>query len=369
MFLCGASFLVLYAMGLSSTEYIYPLIKGSHNGQDTIIFMHQTPAQETRLWSLNMETNHYEQLLSSQYNPVGVTLLPDTSGFSFLDNGLIKVKKFSKRSPKIIEIYEPIYAIASVQWIDACTCFFYAKQGNRYGIYQADLDGQLSVIIKNSSYDYLYPQKIDNDLFFIERDLAGNYAVQTIAYPCIKDSVKSLDEALNCVQDAIGSCDNQLTMVQRFKERIIVSFSMIDKQKGFVVEHSPVMNLSDAVITFRFHTISRDYKNIWNTKELFSFSLPTYLFFDKERMLRDALSAVFPRLTSDGIYFISSRVGDNNMSLYHYSEYSGEIIICKDYHFLPTPKDILSYVIRGNYKHTLIPISVKGELLSGYAWE
>ena len=86
--------------------------------------MHQTEAQETRLWSLNSVTNQYEQLLSSQYNPIGVQLLPDKSGFSFLDNGLIKVKNFLKRSPKTIEIYEPFTTLVQYNGAMQLPVFF-----------------------------------------------------------------------------------------------------------------------------------------------------------------------------------------------------------------------------------------------------
>ena len=368
VFLCGASFVIFYVFYSYTTEYIYPLTKCLVDEQEVVLFMHQTTTQETRLWSLNMGTHCYEQLLSSQYNPVGVALLPDGSGFSFLDNGLIKVKKFLKRSPKTIEIYEPLYSINAVQWLDDTTCFFHAKQGNRYGIYQVTLDGQLDVIIQNSSCDYLYPQKVDADLFFVCRDGAGNNYVEKMMYPSFKNRTMSLQEALNYEQDTAVSLQSDLTVVQNFNKETIVTVSMINKREGFLVCASPTVNASESLMAFSFYKLEF-LNDIWEKKELFIFHLPTYLFFNKSMMLREVVPAFFPIITVDGIYFTSLQKNESCMSLFHYSEHSGFVVPCKTHTFLPASKDIFTTLSQGNYGHVLIPIVTNNGLLSGYAWE
>lgn len=355
-----------------SVEYIYPLTQYLDNGQETLLFMHQTEAQETRLWSLNSVTNQYEQLLSSQYNPIGVQLLPDKSGFSFLDNGLIKVKNFLKRSPKTIEIYEPLYHIGAVQWRNATTCFFHAKQGNRYGIYQVNLDGQLDVIIKSSSSDYLYPQKIGNDLFFIRRDCAGNHCVEKITYPSIEKKSISLHEALDRAQEDFECVVDEAKIIHDFKKSTVINLFMVNAYEGFLVEHVPVIHATETSLSFIFYKLyctENCTENIWNTKKLFLFSLPTSLFFDKSIMLCDPMQSLFPRIADDGIYFISCKESEKNMCLYFYDMRSDSVTPCKTYSFFPVPKDSAMHTVHDNYTHLLMPIMTKQGLLSGYAWK
>lgn len=367
IFLCGASFILLHVFSLYSTEYIYPITTTCNDtGQELILFMHQTAAQETRLWSLNIQTNSYEQLLSSQYNPIGVQLLPDNSGFSFLDNGLIKVKNFLKRSPKTIEIYEPIYNIGSIQWLDATSCFFHAKQGNRYGIFQVDLDGQLNNIIKSSSCDYLYPQKVGKDLFFIGRDLQGNHCVEKTTYPFIKKTIMSLNEAMDCAQENFEPVDNEVVRIMSFKKSTIVNLVMRNEYEGFLVEHLPIINTNPISISFKFYKLELGAEGVWNKKELFLFSLLSSLFFDKAIMLRDPMPALFPQVTSDSIYFISYHESTKSLSLYFYDIPSGSIKSCKNFSFLPVATNYLS---NNKNAHSLMPIMTRQGLLSGYIWE
>jgi len=292
-----------------------------------------------------METNSYEQLLSSQYNPVEVALLPDNSGFSFLDNGLIKVKNFLKRSPKTIEIYEPLYAISSVQWLNATTCFFHAKQGNRYGIYQVDLDGQLETIIKSPSYDYLYPQKIDDTLFFIARDLSGYCYVKKTNYYATQTPAH--------------------IHVQNFAQNSLMNLIMINEREGFVIEH---VSSSNALLTFNFYQLYCN-ENVWNKKIVFTFSVPIFLFFDKSTMLRDPMQALFPRVASDKIYFISSHEDACHMKHYYYDLTTDEIISCDTYCYFPVPKDTSCIPVMGNYQHILMSMITQNGLLTGFSWE
>ena len=364
VFLSGTSVMILYAMCAYSAEYIYPLTQYVDNGQEVLLFMYQTSTQDTRLWSLNSTTNYYEQLLSSQYNPVGVQLLPDNSGFSFLDNGLIKVKNFLKRSPKTIEIYEPICNIGTVQWLDATTCFFHAKQGNRYGIYQVNLDGQLAVIIKNSSCDYLYPQKIGADLFFIRRDISGNHCVEKIIYPQFKNVPISLDEAMDRAQEEFEYVDTAVINIQNLKKINVINISMRNAHEGFFVEHVPMKSTSESALSFVLYTFVCDAHGEWNTKKLFLFSLPTSLFFDNATMLRDPMQVLFPRITSEGIYFISLQENVTTLCLYFYDTYSDFVTPCKTYSFFPASKSMLTH---DTYAHVLMPIMTKQGLLCGYA--
>jgi hypothetical protein len=302
--------------------------------------MHQTSTQETRLWSFNTNTKNYEQLLSSRYNPVGVVLLPDKSGFSFLDNGLIKIKKFMKRSPKTIEIYEPLYNIGVPQWLDDTTCFFHAKEGSRFGLYQVDMNGQVSTIAKSTSYDYLYPQKVGNTLFFIARDLAGSYYVK-----------KTDDYATQALM---------AQNVQTLNRCNVISLSMINENEGFIIEHAAT---NDTQLVFNVYRITMQEK-----KMIFSFYLSSAFFADKTIMLRDPLAALFPRITSDKIYFISLDKNETGMQHYYYDLKINKTISYGACGYIPVPKDTACIPVLGSCQHILNAIVTQNGLLSGFAW-
>jgi len=139
--------------------------------------MHQNAHNRLQVFLWDSVTHTYELGLSSQYNPIGVQLLPNGTGFSFIDNGIIKIKFFNKRSAKIVEIYEPLYNIAQMTWISETRFIFQAKRGNRYGIYQSDLDGNVSTIQADTNHDYGYPALADNILFYISKDASGTFRI------------------------------------------------------------------------------------------------------------------------------------------------------------------------------------------------
>ena len=274
-----------------------------------------------------------------------------------MDNGLIKVKKFLKRSPQTIEIYEPLYNFSVPQWFHNNHCFFHAKEGNRFGIYQTDLDGQVSAIIKSPLYDYLYPQKIGDSIFFVARDLVGNYSVKKTNYYATQ---------LSDVQN-----------VQNFEQRNLINLCMINQDEGFAIEH---VSTNDMQLTFNvYHFTMHDKKMI------FSFYLPSSFFTDKTIMLRDPLAALFPRFTFDKIYFISSFAkasdfvktssdksadrscykNEYTMQHYYYDLKTNEVIVCDAYNYFPVPNNVFS----DNYQHILMSMMTQNGLLSGFAWE
>jgi hypothetical protein len=342
LFLSGV---ILCGMSSYATEYVYPTASWVDKGQEILLFTHQV-GQKITIWSLNKKTGHKEQLLSSQYNPVGVRILPDKSGFSFLDNGLIKVKQFLKRSPRTIEIYEPIYNFGIPEWLtDGSACFFHAKQANRYGIYQVTLDGSVSTIIKSAFSDYIYPQKIDQNLFFIERNSEGQCGIMMTHY----DQV----------------CDKQPRHIYDFKKKNIIYLCMINKDNGFVVEHVPQ---SDShILSFKCHGLMYDTRHdSWRSDEFFTFYLPAHFFIDQEKMIHDSMSVLFPHAFATGtLYFISLQAEDDTIFLYRYDIMSKSIEAVNT--FLPIPKDILSYIPYTHCKNILMPLMTTDGLLRGCA--
>ena len=116
-----------------SSEYIYPV---ASLDEDNILYIHQTSPRSIQLFEWNTITNHTEQILWSLFNPVGIQLLPDNSGFSFIDNGRLRIKAFQKRSPKTIDFDEPIFNINALHWIDEHTCYCSAYYNNLFSLFE-----------------------------------------------------------------------------------------------------------------------------------------------------------------------------------------------------------------------------------------
>src|SRR5436190_3218349 len=120
-------FLLYIYYPLMAVEYIYPI--ASYN-DEIILYIKQTSSQHIQLFQWNIVTNHIEQLLSSLFNPAGVQLLTHEKGFSFFDNGRLRLKLFEKRSPKAIDFDEPIFNVNGLHWIDDHTFYCSAQYDN-----------------------------------------------------------------------------------------------------------------------------------------------------------------------------------------------------------------------------------------------
>ena len=81
-------------------EFLYPV--GYHPVQNKVFVIYQKNSSHLELWEWDPFTHYSYQILFSRYSPAGFTFLPDYSGFSFIDDGLLKVKQLIKGSPRTI---------------------------------------------------------------------------------------------------------------------------------------------------------------------------------------------------------------------------------------------------------------------------
>lgn len=168
---CMKTYIFLIACLLSNQinteQYIYP-VADCDNG-DTIITIYQKSAEEIEVWFFDTINGYAQQGLSSFCQPVNIKMMPSGNGFSFIDQGYIKIKEFSKRSAQTLAIYEPIGLFSGMNWIDNENFYFVALQGNFFQIFQGDVQANI-VQLTNESADALYPCIIDSTLFYIRRD-------------------------------------------------------------------------------------------------------------------------------------------------------------------------------------------------------
>ena len=178
---------IFFWSSLVAYDYVYPVGEFRQFDDHFILVMYQKTPDHTELWQLNTATKEAERVLLSNFTPVGVSFLPDNAGFSFFDNGRLRIKHFLKRSSKAIDIYEPIYEMGPLQWTTTDLCLFHAKERERSSLYELNAyDGSVTTIKSKETSDYSYPSQIGSSLFYIEhtsaeRLFAGRLSVDQLS--------------------------------------------------------------------------------------------------------------------------------------------------------------------------------------------
>jgi hypothetical protein len=282
-------FLFFYIRIIFAYEYIYP-IASLYDGE-SILYIHQHSITNLELFKWDIKTNHKEQILWSIFNPAGLLLLPDNSGFSFIDNGRLKIKLFQKRSPKAIDFDEPLFNINALTWIDAHTCYCSAKQNNNFALFQLQDNGTAQCLLSGDDKDYMYPQKINEDLFYIERytlqDISGvlYYKVMTSSYEHYDYRIKPTE------------------LIFDFENTPIIFLTMISETKGFVLSHAQNVDDNNPTILFTYYQIIKQ-NNAWYKNILFYFEISTNLLLKNEHQLYESLLPLLPRIVNDKVYFV-----------------------------------------------------------------
>ncbi len=258
---CFFLLILFICPNLAATEYRY--LVGYNEKSQTGYYIWQTDPLHLELYAFDTATQKYSKLLPNYFNPVGFRLLPSCNGFSFIHNDMIYLKQFSKRSPKRIEFFEPIYGINTIEWIDEESFYFAARQGGHYRIYEGNTEGDLETIVSDDSSDALYPQKIDDQLFYIERTSDKAYHIVHTGYK--NNDIKKI--------------------IANVEEQPIACLSMINQNQGFFLAYPSIVHQEDAMLTFSYYQLAKE--EIWKTVLLFNFSIP------KEYLAEDSSSRAF----------------------------------------------------------------------------
>ncbi len=284
-----------------SIEYIYP-VASIDNGA-TIFLIHQCSPDQIKLLQWNPQTNNSEEILWSLFNPAHFQLLHDNTGFSFIDNGRLRIKLFSKRSPKAIDFDEPIININSLIWIDIHSCYCSAQQNNDYSLFHLYDNGTVNCIIADNNKDYLYPQKINTHLFYIERDKTNSS--NTLSYH-IMHALCPLHVVLNGKR------------IFDFGGQPIAFLHMLSLDEGFVVEYQKTIDIDDKTMLFFYHHLKKD-GDMWKKKELFSFVIPSVLLIrNTKETLYESILPLLPHIVDKKIYFVTIASQDNYLKPYCY---------------------------------------------------
>jgi|SRR5579859_1684007 len=318
-----SSLLVVMVSVTQAQEYIYPVEvvpMSSHSEPDIyngLFLIHQESPDHLELLLWNPVTKVTTKGLLSTFTPAGFKILPDGKGFSFVDKGgRILVKSFSKRSPKSIQLYEPIKDIAIIDWIDARSFYFMGKEAQHYAVFQADLNGFVYPIIKNPKKDYMHPSKVDNQLFFIQRD-GHNYSICQSHYPAIEDDTHLItdnDEYKRQVEALLNSTtqekkasvqDEDIKVIIDLHDQSAAFLKMISPTEGLYVEYPQEILRNDKLVHFAYCHIFKTEQG-WERKVLFNFSLPTHFFLTtNDFRLYESLLPLLPRYINGSLFFMS----------------------------------------------------------------
>ncbi|HEV2601889.1 MAG TPA: hypothetical protein VGT41_06385 [Candidatus Babeliales bacterium] len=324
-------------------EYLYPVGVSSTNGHAVpfVYVVYQKAPDNLTLFGWDPVSLYAYPLLHSIHMPAAVRIMSDASGFSFVSNGRVWIKQFNKRSPRIISIQDSLYDYISVDWIDELAGYCCCKKRDRYGIFHFSINGDTDAIAFSDHYDCLHPQKIGSLLFYIQRlEIEGNtqYRIVQQPYPNIQYSNQSFNDTDAYTEWAKKIITHQTAIehemrmpddtehsevVADFNNRQIMFLSMVDEDRGFVIEYGDTS--SPETIDCVYHSIVRT-KSGWQVNPLFNFAIPVDLISHQADRLYESLVPFVPIYHNQGIYFSDcGRSESGKASLYKYDFLSQEV--------------------------------------------
>lgn len=293
-------------------EFIYPVTYFENRDSSiTILLLHQRSLYSVDLWLMNEKNKEAKKINLGFHLPSNLKLLPDLTGFSFFYKQKLCLKSFGKRNFKKIYFFEPIYDIGSIEWIDNLNCYFSAKKNNKFCIFQSNVKDQKIICIhkvenfENSSFECMYPQRIENDLFYIERQTHENFRTKKLRYKIVKtnydiNSTKSIETILD------------------LKHSSIAFLKMNSRHDGYFIEHPNTIEKDEKTLLFTCHYF---YKNNdqWQNEELFNFYLPSFYLFNVNYRLYESILPFLPKYSSKKIIFCSCHEEDDSkVDIYSY---------------------------------------------------
>lgn len=289
-------------------EYIYPVAHFTDSNGDHTLMIHQLDVETMELYDVNPSTKRAEKILSTMHMPAAVKLLPSKKGFSFVDNGRIKIKDFLKRSPKMLDIFEPIYGIELIEWLNDQICYFHAYSDNRSNLYELTVDGDLSCIAQSGACDYSYPQIINDQLWFIGKKLDCDIAHFFIGQAAYEPGKPATD----------------IHEIITFESVSLVLLHMVSPEQGYVIGLPATLDNGQSVIQFSYYSLAK-IADSWQKEFLFVFDVPYFMLFDQTKRLYESLLPFRPCQKGSLILYSSFCAESGRLAIYCYDALTHEI--------------------------------------------
>lgn len=329
----------------ASEEFLYPVSSIIHNGQEKLCILHQKGTR-LELWFWSPFDKSATKALLSSFTPAGVTVLPNKQGFSFIDGDRVRVKLVDKRSPKSIDLYGP-YDLTTINWIDTENFYFAAKERQHSNLFHATIEGDIYRLTLSDENDYLYPQKIGNELFFIERSDEYGYSILQTLYPTeqIEEQCKSAIDFEARIQSVLdpsqGSFKAFLDLDKAVRlinvtDATIAFLSMKSDTFGFYLKHPKMVDRENNSMEFEYHMLSC-VDGTWQTRKLFDFVLPLHLMIPRRGRTRlyESILPLLPYYSAEDnkVYFSNYNQKMDTLNVFSYSLETDEIMQKTDSHF------------------------------------
>ena len=332
--------LILQCSVLCAYEFLYPVAYTKRNDQIGVYVLYQKSITHLELWFWNPKTKIATKGLLSTYMPAGLKILPSNNGFSFIDEGRIRIKEFHKRSPKTIDIYESLYDINEIEWINKDNCYFSARINGLLSIFQINMNGLLQCLIADSTHDCMYPQIAGDSLFFVERQVKDeipkmehisykvcesiympNFLTKNIIEKKVREGLLSGDILFdeNYIDYEKAQKKKRYSIID-FQDTPIAFLKMISDHEGFFLTHPDEIERQDKIVTFDCYYMLKK-KNAWHYRDIFSFSVPSYLLFDLlDSRLYESILPLLPKYYKGKIYYVDYYpLKKGNSNVYSYS--------------------------------------------------
>src|SRR3990167_560223 len=297
-------FMLLFFGIINSEEFLYPVASFNNDGQNFIYVIYQKNVHHLELWSVNSETMIATKLLMSNFSPAGVRLLPNQAGFSFIDNGRIRVKYTNKRSPLSFDFEYPIYDFHTIDWLNDRNFYFSAKAGKRFCIFLCDTNRkQTKTLIENEvcsriNEDFMYPQIIGGTLYFITKSVHKLSDVQYETFDNYKIMCCNFDIESHKAED-------KPTVILRRGENAIAFLKMVSQDEGYFIGHPNKVSKHTHYIHLKYFHLKKIDEN-WEYSKLFDFDVPLrFLQENSDTRVYESILPFLPVHYENSIYFAS----------------------------------------------------------------
>lgn len=292
--------LPLACWNVHAQEFVYP-VADFDNGKQLVI-IHQKSLDDVEVWFFDEENETMVKGLSSFLIPANLRILPTKDGFSFIDQGFIKIKQFNKRSPKTISVYEPISLISSMNWIDDHAFYFTAREGDYYQTFKGDIESNIQRL-SCEPIDFLYPTKIDNNLYCIKRTIDQQFKITMQSWsPVDFNQYQMLQE----------------TIILPLTDRPLCFLKMVSNQEGFYLQAPEFKsNHQNELYEFSCHHLVEN-AHEWTSQELCKFTIPLKYIHGIDR-LYELIEPFLPNYTvQDFIYYVSFNQENSRFELFEF---------------------------------------------------
>jgi len=208
----------------------------------------------------------------------------------------LRVKNFYKRLPKTIAIYEPISKITHIDWISDDAFYFSAQEGKAYNVFSSNTLGEVQRCTSSQEYDYMYPNKIDSSVYWIQKDKTTNIS------RIVKNKWMLYDyESKSCIPD--------IQEILLSTSQPISYLHMISACEGFYLDYSLINGCQPQdLLPFICCRIYKDHDENWLSERLFEFKIPSSYVIGKEKSrLYESISPLLPKYSNEGfVYYVDA---------------------------------------------------------------